>query len=153
MRGFCGSTGWLVWADCGELVTSCALAGRCRCTCCIAVESLLHRHDAVCAGCALPNRYGKITATDEEVVAASKLAHLHDAVQSMSSSEEHKGYSTVLGEGGFQLSGGLKQRVELARAFLRAPRLLILDDATSALDADTEHEILKNLNLELKQVC
>jgi ABC-type multidrug transport system fused ATPase/permease subunit len=92
-------------------------------------------------------RYGKKTASEAEVVAAAKLACLHDAVQHMP-----KGYQTLVGEGGVTLSGGEKQCIALARAFLRAPRLLILDEPTSALDAETEGDILKNLLHELTHV-
>jgi ABC-type hemin transport system ATPase subunit len=91
-------------------------------------------------------RYGKPTATDDEVIAAAKLAHLHEAVLRMP-----EGYKTMVGERGLKLSGGEKQRVAIARAFLRAPRLLICDEATSALDTATEASILSSLD-ELARV-
>lgn len=96
--------------------------------------------------CRLHRRYGRPTASDDEVIDAAKLAHLHDAVMRMP-----EGYKTMVGERGLKLSGGEKQRVAIARAFLRAPRLLICDEATSALDTATEASILSSLD-ELARV-
>ncbi|MBA3530882.1 MAG: ABC transporter ATP-binding protein [Ardenticatenales bacterium] len=80
--------------------------------------------------------YGNPAATMEEIIAAAKLAQAHDFV-----SELDKGYDAVVGERGIGLSGGQKQRLALARAILMNPRILILDEATSAVDTETEHEI------------
>jgi ABC-type multidrug transport system fused ATPase/permease subunit len=81
-------------------------------------------------------RYGRRDATDEQVVAAAKAADLHDFIM-----ELPDGYETKIGEDGIKLSGGQKQRMSIARAILADPRILILDDATSALDSHTEANV------------
>jgi ATP-binding cassette subfamily B protein len=80
--------------------------------------------------------YGRPDATDEQVLAAARAAQVDTFVSALPD-----GYDTVVGEQGMTLSGGQRQRVALARAILTDPRLLILDDATSAVDARVEHEI------------
>jgi ATP-binding cassette subfamily B protein len=84
--------------------------------------------------------YGYPEATQEEVEWAAEMADIHEQIV-----EFPNGYDSVLGEKGINLSGGQKQRVAIARAILRMPDILILDDAFSALDTQTEDRILKNL--------
>jgi ATP-binding cassette subfamily B protein len=80
--------------------------------------------------------YGHPDADDEEVIRTARLAGAHEFVQRLPD-----GYETVLGERGFSLSGGQRQRLAIARAILGDPDVLVLDDATSAIDATKEHEI------------
>ena len=80
--------------------------------------------------------YGKPEATEAEMVAAAKAAYIHDFIASLP-----EGYDTVVGERGHRLSGGEKQRVAIARVILKDPRVLILDEATSNLDSESEHLI------------
>jgi len=85
--------------------------------------------------------YGRPDATDEEVFAAAKTASIHDFI-----TELPHGYETVVGERGIRLSGGQKQRVSIARSLLCKTPILILDEATSAVDAETEREIQNAIN-------
>jgi len=80
--------------------------------------------------------YGRLGASMEEVIECARLAQAHEFIMDLPD-----GYDTVVGERGLGLSGGQKQRVAIARAFLIDPRILILDDATSSVDMETEHEI------------
>lgn len=80
--------------------------------------------------------YGRMQATDAQIERAACLAHAHDFIMGLS-----EGYDTVVGEQGFSLSGGQRQRIAIARAILMEPRILILDDATSSVDARMEAEI------------
>ncbi|MBP1907267.1 ATP-binding cassette subfamily B protein [Paenibacillus turicensis] len=80
--------------------------------------------------------YGMSNVTMEQVVAVAKLAKAHEFIM-----ELPDGYNTVVGERGMGLSGGQKQRIAIARALLKNPKILILDDATSAVDMETEQEI------------
>src|SRR5215210_5376272 len=80
--------------------------------------------------------YGRLDAMQEEIEAAARAAAIHDRVM-----ELPEGYETVVGERGFKLSGGEKQRVAIARVILKDPRILILDEATSALDTRSERLI------------
>jgi len=80
--------------------------------------------------------FGKPDATREEIIAAAKAAQAHEFITSFS-----EGYDTVIGERGVTLSGGQRQRLALARAFLTDPRILMLDDSTSAIDSATEDHI------------
>jgi len=80
--------------------------------------------------------YGKLEATQEEIEAAARAAAIHDRIM-----ELPDGYDTVVGERGYKLSGGEKQRVAIARVILKDPRILILDEATSALDTRSERLI------------
>lgn len=77
--------------------------------------------------------YGAVNASMEQIVAAAKAAHLHDFIQSLPD-----GYETWVGERGITLSGGEKQRLAIARTLLINPSILILDDSTSSVDAETE---------------
>lgn len=85
-------------------------------------------------------RYGNPLATDEEMVEAAKTAHAHDFIRDLP-----EGYDTRIGERGVKLSGGQKQRLALARAILADPRILILDEATSSVDAEAEYLIQQAL--------
>jgi ATP-binding cassette subfamily B protein len=82
--------------------------------------------------------YGRADATMEEIVQAARVAQLHDFIESL----EH-GYDTVIGERGSTLSGGQRQRLSIARAVLLDPPILVLDDSTSSVDANTEDLIRK----------
>ena len=85
-------------------------------------------------------KWGNENATDEEIIAACKAASAHVFVSSFPN-----GYETELGQGGVNLSGGQKQRLCIARALLKQPKILILDDSTSAVDTATDAAIRKNL--------
>ena len=85
--------------------------------------------------------YGKPEATRQEIIAAARAAHAHDFILRLP-----HGYDSVVGERGQGLSGGERQRISIARALLINPRLLILDEATSAVDTETEKEIQKALD-------
>ncbi len=80
--------------------------------------------------------YGRPEATDEQIEAAARVAQAHEFVTALP-----RGYDSIVGERGLTLSGGQRQRIALARAVLHDPRILILDDATSAVDARTEESI------------
>lgn len=90
-------------------------------------------------------RWGKEDATDEKVIAACKAAQAHDFIMS-----QPNGYDTILAQGGLNLSGGQKQRLCIARAILKSPKVLILDDSTSAVDTATEAKIRECFYKELK---
>ena len=90
-------------------------------------------------------RYGKPEATDEEVIKASKLAHCDEFI-----SKTELGYGTFVGERGIKLSGGERQRVAIARAILRDAPILILDEATSSLDSESERFIQDSLDELMK---
>lgn len=85
-------------------------------------------------------KFGKADATEEEIITAAKNAAVHKNIEGFS-----KGYDTVLGERGITLSGGQKQRVSIARAIVHDPKILLFDDSLSAVDTETEEEILNNL--------
>jgi len=89
--------------------------------------------------------YGKPDATQEELIAAAKAAYAHDFIMEMPN-----GYDTDIGERGVKLSGGQKQRLALARAILADPRILILDEATSSVDAEAEFLIQQALESVLE---
>jgi ATP-binding cassette, subfamily B, bacterial len=77
--------------------------------------------------------YAREDASQEEVVAAARAANIHDFVMGLPN-----GYETIAGERGYRLSGGEKQRLALARVILKDPRILVLDEATSSLDSESE---------------
>jgi ATP-binding cassette subfamily B protein len=85
-------------------------------------------------------KFGKEDATDEEVIDSAKKAIVHDNIINF-----NKQYETILGERGITLSGGQKQRVSIARAIIKNPKILLFDDCLSAVDTDTEEQILNNL--------
>ncbi len=90
-------------------------------------------------------KYGNRDATDEQAIAACKAADLHDFIMSLPD-----GYETMIGEDGIKLSGGQKQRLALARALVCDPKVLILDDVTSALDGETEARVQDALKQVMK---
>ena len=85
--------------------------------------------------------FGDHSKTEDEIIAAAKAACVHDNIMDFAD-----GYDTMVGERGVSLSGGQKQRIAIARALILDPEILILDDAVSAVDTDTEEQILKNLH-------
>ena len=85
--------------------------------------------------------YGRPDATREEIIAAARLAHAHEFILRL----QH-GYDSLVGERGQSLSGGERQRISIARALLIDPKILILDEATSSVDSQTEKEIQKALD-------
>ncbi|KAK5860781.1 hypothetical protein PBY51_022239 [Eleginops maclovinus] len=89
-------------------------------------------------------RYSRVTASDEEVERAAMAADIHTRIL-----ELPQGYDTEVGERGLKLSGGEKQRVAIARTILKEPRIILLDEATSSLDTQTE----RNIQASLAEVC
>jgi len=85
-------------------------------------------------------RYGRLDASDDEVAAAARAAGAHDFIAAM-----EKGYLTEVGEGGSRLSAGQKQLVSFARAILARPQILVMDEATSSVDTETEQAIQRGL--------
>jgi ATP-binding cassette, subfamily B, bacterial len=87
-------------------------------------------------------RYGSFDATREQIIQAAKLAEAHEFIEQLP-----QGYDTIVGERGQKLSGGQRQRLAIARAILKDPPILILDEATSAVDNETEAAIQKSLQV------
>lgn len=91
-------------------------------------------------------RYGRVCASDDEVIEAAKLAHCHDFIM-----QTNKRYETVVGERGIKLSGGQRQSIAIARAFLEKTKILILDEATSSLDSKTEEQIQESFDILMRE--
>ncbi len=89
--------------------------------------------------------YGNLKCSDQEVIEAAKAAHAHDFIQRLP-----QGYDTIIGEQGVKLSGGERQRISIARALLKNAPILILDEATSSLDSESETEVQKALEELMK---
>ena len=86
--------------------------------------------------------YGKAGATEEEIIEAAKVAEAHSFIMSLP-----EGYNTQIGEGGHKLSGGQRQRLSIARAVLKDAPILVLDEATSSVDNETEEALQKSLEI------
>ena len=91
--------------------------------------------------------FGNIHSKTKDIQYYSKIACIHDDIMSFP-----KKYSSILGERGINLSGGQKQRIAIARALIKKPQILILDDSLSALDTETEHNVINNLKKEIKDI-
>ena len=85
--------------------------------------------------------YGNKEYSKSQIVNAAKVAEIHDFVESLPD-----GYSTQIGEGGHKLSGGQRQRISIARAVLKDAPILVLDEATSSVDNETEEALQKSLD-------
>jgi subfamily B ATP-binding cassette protein MsbA len=90
--------------------------------------------------------YGSLKCSDQEIIEAGKAANAHDFIQRLP-----QGYDTIIGEQGIKLSGGERQRISIARALLKNAPILILDEATSSLDSDSEAEVQKALEELMKR--
>lgn len=89
-------------------------------------------------------RYAKPDATDDEIIAACRAARIHDLIETLPD-----GYDTIVGERGYRMSGGEKQRIAIARVLLKGPSIIILDEATSHLDSESELAIQRALDAAL----
>jgi ABC-type multidrug transport system fused ATPase/permease subunit len=89
--------------------------------------------------------FGRIDACEEEIIAAAKKAQAHEFIMKLP-----EGYDTVIGERGMTLSGGQRQRLAIARTLMQDPKILLLDDSVSAIDAQTEYSLRKALDEVMK---
>lgn len=90
-------------------------------------------------------RFGKLEATEDEIIKVAKMVDAHEFIMQMD-----KGYESEVGEGGSRLSSGQKQLISFARALIADPSIIILDEATASIDTQTEHRILKAIEVLLK---
>jgi subfamily B ATP-binding cassette protein MsbA len=90
-------------------------------------------------------KYANPEATDEEIIEATKYSHANEFIEKLPDQ-----YETIIGENGIRLSGGEKQRISIARALLKKSSIILLDEATSSLDSDTEEKIQDAINLLTK---
>jgi len=90
-------------------------------------------------------QYGNLSASDEQIIAAAKAVNVHDIIMNM-----EDGYDTIIQEGGNNLSTGQKQLISFARAIIGNPQILVMDEATSSVDTETEHVLQKSLEVVLK---
>ncbi len=90
-------------------------------------------------------RYGNLTASDDAMLEAARLAHAHEFILDLQDKDGNRGYDSLVGERGVKLSGGQRQRIAIARAALKDAPILLLDEATSALDSESEKLIQESL--------
>ena len=91
-------------------------------------------------------RYGRLDASDDDVIDAAKKAHAHEFIL-----QTETGYESLVGERGVKLSGGQRQRLSLARALLKDPPILVLDEATAMFDPDSEQDFIETFRDQLSQ--